>query len=218
MWLVGTQAEVGQLFTSCRAKSGGPLIDLDKGIWGVDDFWPRLSLCAISIDAPYDIVAEPTHWLFIEAQSMYWMIDNLRIDLGLRPKYQRRVAPQDALRPDVFPGIAESKEMTEYWFRLRAGITEPPLIRIDNFKPAAVNSGAPGRPTSMGLVLELFEKRIAEGVLAQDKLAEATVLSLALDEINKQRVGKGLEPHPSLKPRSIRPKIAARYDEVQRGV
>lgn len=217
MFLVGREAEAGHILTGARAKSGGPLVELDKGVWGIDDFWPRLSQSAMDINSPYDFEATPTHWIFVEDNSMGWMIDNERISLGLHPQYHRRLAPKDEQHSLAFPGIEEARKHRERWWMLRKGlpIDNSETVRIDNLQFAAVSSGAPGRPTSMNIIFALLEKRIEKGEIAESQLAEATVLSLALDDINKDRTAKGLEPHPSILPKSIRPAIASRYKDAK---
>ena len=215
MSLVGRQAEAGNLLTACRDKNGGPLIDLDRGVWGIDDFWPRLSQCALNPDAPFDLEAHPTHWIFFEDDSIHWLVDNERIELGLEPKWHRRIAPKNEQKFALFPGIMESQRLVEHWSSLRRGKAVDTGVRIDNFQPATVKSGAPGRPTSMHLVNEIFERRIANGELADDQLAESRALSAALNALNQKRVEQGYEPHTPLLPTSIRPKIADRYKSAK---
>ena len=146
---------------------------------------------------------------------MHWLIDNERIELGLQPKNHRRFAPKLEQRSGPYPGIAESQSLLERWVKIRRGEADSHLIRIDNIQPTSVKSGAPGRPTSMHIVNEIFERRIASGEIAEDQLAESKELSAALEMINKRRIEQGYEPHTPLLPKSIRPKIADRFKSAK---
>ncbi|OAO02570.1 hypothetical protein A8B75_11555 [Sphingomonadales bacterium EhC05] len=99
---IGLAAFEGSLKSVGREKSGGPLIDIPAGFWGLDDYWPRLSKCALNIDHPYDDDAEDTHWIFFEMCSLYWLVDSERIACGFEPRWQRRFTK--LVTPDEWPG------------------------------------------------------------------------------------------------------------------
>lgn len=88
--LIGQAALSGQFAVKCRAKSGGPLLDVPADHWGVDSHWRRLATSAYNHEQPWDVLAEPTHWLFVESKTFSWWTDDVRINRGQSPIWQRR--------------------------------------------------------------------------------------------------------------------------------
>ena len=97
--LIGRAAYAKRFEARCRHIGGGDLLDVPNGWWGINDFWPRFARCALNTERPHDVEAEATHWIFIEERSFCWFADELRIEYGLQPVWQRRnrldVSPSD---------------------------------------------------------------------------------------------------------------------------
>lgn len=87
---VGRAAYAGELGCVCRAKLGGPLMPVPAEWWGIDDFWPRMTKCALNPLAPFDRDAEATHWIFFDERNLAWLSDDARLQHGLKPRWQRR--------------------------------------------------------------------------------------------------------------------------------
>lgn len=86
---IGQAAFAGRLKTAARLKTGGGLIPLEPEVWGIDDYWPRLRICALSPLEPFNL-GDTSHWLFFEERSLWWEVDSVRIELGMQPRWQRR--------------------------------------------------------------------------------------------------------------------------------
>lgn len=87
---VGRAAYAGEIGCVCRDKRGGPLMPVPADWWGIDDFWPRMTKCALNPLAPFDGDAEATHWIFFDERNLAWVSDDARLQYGLKPRWQRR--------------------------------------------------------------------------------------------------------------------------------
>jgi hypothetical protein len=82
-------ALAGQFLLKCRAKSGGPVLDVPPEHWGIDDPLARIAASAYDPQQPYINSAPATHWLFADTKTFSWWIDDLRIERGEKPIWQR---------------------------------------------------------------------------------------------------------------------------------
>lgn len=73
--LIGELAAAGQLTTFVRPVGGGMPSPLPPVYWEIDDVTPRFAASALNFDQPYQLEAEPTHWIFFALDEFNSLID-----------------------------------------------------------------------------------------------------------------------------------------------
>lgn len=63
--LIGTLLAEGRLTAWARPIGGGDAVELEPGLWELDDFMPRFATCALDLHRPFDASLKPTHRIFI---------------------------------------------------------------------------------------------------------------------------------------------------------
>ncbi|MEH3037871.1 MAG: hypothetical protein PGN23_15500 [Sphingomonas adhaesiva] len=100
MILAGAQS--GALNTMARPFYGGAAIQLPADTWEIDSAMVRLAWCGLDPERPFDLNAAPTHWLFVERESLDAFVAGIE---------QGSLLPELQPRPRALLDVAEAQQL-----------------------------------------------------------------------------------------------------------
>lgn len=127
--LIGELFAAGEMRTFARPFGGGSPEQLKAADWELDDFRPRMARSALNRKAPFDLDAEPTHWIFVDLEDFNRILDASCADIIPT----RSISADDGRRVttahDAFPALTEDRHVRMPELERRTGMSRSTIYR-----------------------------------------------------------------------------------------
>lgn len=128
--LIGELFAAGEMRTFARPFGGGRPEQLRASDRELDDFRPRMARSALNRKAPFDLDADPTHWIFVELEDFNRVVEASCADI----MPERRSAPvaggTRTVNPSAaLPALAEDRLVRMPELERRTGMSRSTIYR-----------------------------------------------------------------------------------------